>query len=73
MKGHIKVNCWKKNPLLMPKNFKGKKTEKAGGAVEEEHLLSIVGICDDVSIFCVDIDAAYVLAPINPLIMDSEM
>jgi hypothetical protein len=28
MKGHIKVNCWKKNPLLMPEKFKGKKTEQ---------------------------------------------
>jgi hypothetical protein len=32
MKGHIKVNCWKKHPLLMPEKFKGKKTEKAGAA-----------------------------------------
>ena len=28
MKGHIKVNCWKKHPLLMPQKFKGNKTEK---------------------------------------------
>jgi len=40
MKGHIEVNCWKKNPSLMPEKFKGKKTEKAGAAVEEEVLLS---------------------------------
>ncbi len=40
-KGHIEVNCWKKNPLLKPEKFKGKKTEKAGAAVEEEHLLSL--------------------------------
>jgi hypothetical protein len=40
MKGHIEVNCWKKNPSLMPEKFKGKKTEKSGAAVEEEHLLS---------------------------------
>jgi hypothetical protein len=44
MKEHIEVNCWKKNPLLMPEKFKGKKTEKAGAAVEEEHLLSFVDI-----------------------------
>jgi hypothetical protein len=42
MKGDIEVNCWKKNPLLMPEKFKGKKTDKAGAAVEEEHLLSVV-------------------------------
>jgi len=24
MKGHIEVNCWKKNPSLMPEKFKGK-------------------------------------------------
>ena len=24
MKGHIKVNCWKKNPSLMPEKLKGK-------------------------------------------------
>ncbi len=35
MKGHIKVNCWKKNPLLMPEKFKGKKTRKPGVVVEE--------------------------------------
>jgi hypothetical protein len=32
------------NPSLMPEKFKGKKTEKAGVAVEEEHLLSMVDI-----------------------------
>jgi hypothetical protein len=53
MKGHIEVNCWKKNPSLMPEKFKGKKTEKAGAAVEEEHLLSLV-----------DIDEAYLSATI---------
>jgi hypothetical protein len=63
-KGHIEVNCWKKTPSLMPEKFKGKKTEKAGAAVKEEHLLSMVDICDDVSIFCVDIEAAHVLAKI---------
>jgi hypothetical protein len=47
MKGHIKVNCWKKNPLLMPEKFKGKKTEKAGVMVEEEYLLS----CADIDTF----------------------
>jgi hypothetical protein len=47
MKGHIKVNCWKKNPSLMPEKFKGKKTEKAGAAVEEEVLLSHIDVCDD--------------------------
>ena len=35
MKGHVKVNCWKKNPSLMPEKFKGKITKKAGMAVEE--------------------------------------
>jgi hypothetical protein len=47
MKGHIEVNCWKKNPSLMPEKFKGRKTEKAGAAVEEEHLLSFIDVCDD--------------------------
>ena len=31
----------------MPEKFKGKKTEKAGAAVEEEHLLSFIDVCDD--------------------------
>jgi hypothetical protein len=31
----------------MPEKFKGKKTEKAGAAVEEEHLLSFIDECDD--------------------------
>ena len=44
MKEHIEVNSWKKNPSLMPEKFKGKKTEKAGAAVEEEHLPSFVDI-----------------------------
>jgi hypothetical protein len=47
MKGHIKVNCWKKHPSLMPEKFKGKKREKAGAAVEEEHLLSFIDVCDN--------------------------
>ncbi len=38
-----------------------------GAAVEEEHLLSIVNICDNVSIIQVDIEAAYVLAPITSI------
>jgi hypothetical protein len=36
MKGHIEVNCWKKHPSLMPEKSKGKKTEKAGAAEEED-------------------------------------
>ena len=47
MKGHIEVNCWKKHPSLMPEKFKGKKTKKAGAAVEEEHLLSFINVCDN--------------------------
>jgi hypothetical protein len=47
MKGHIKVNCWKKHPSLMPEKFKGKKMEKAGAAVEDELLLSFIDVCDD--------------------------
>jgi len=47
MKGHIEVNCWKKNPSLMPEKFKNKKTEKSGAAVEEEHLLSFVDANED--------------------------
>ena len=59
MKGHIEVNCWKKNPSLMPEKFKGKKTEKAGAVVEEEHLLSFV-----------DIDEAYLSANMSFIDID---
>ena len=31
----------------MPEKFKGKKTEKAGAAVEEEHLLSLINVFDN--------------------------
>jgi len=58
MKGHIEVNCWKKNPSLMPEKFKGKKTEKAGAAVQEEVLLSCIDVCDSY-MQCVDIQDAY--------------
>jgi hypothetical protein len=51
----------------MPEKFQRKKTKKVGAAVEEEHLLSIIGICDDVSILQVDIEAAYVSAPITSI------
>jgi hypothetical protein len=63
MKGHIKVKCWKKDPLQTPEKYKGKKTKKAGAAVEEEHLLSFVNMCDYI---CMqeDIEDAYVSAPI---------
>jgi hypothetical protein len=46
----------------MPEKCQKKKTKKAGAVVEEEHLLSIVNICDDVSIIQVDIEAVCVLA-----------
>ena len=75
MKGHIEVNCWKKNPSLMPEKFKGKKTEKAGAAVEEEVLLLCIDVCDDNIILdtgasmmymqCVDIQDAYHFATID--------
>jgi hypothetical protein len=42
----IKINCWKKDPSQMPEKFKGKKTRKVGPAVEEEHLLFLVFMCD---------------------------
>jgi len=45
MKGHIKINCWKKNPLLNLRNSKARKP-KAGVAAEEEHLLSFMDILD---------------------------
>ena len=82
LKGHIKVNCWKKDPLQMPEKFKGKKTKKAGVAVEEEHLLSFIDVCDKNVILdtgasiCmqVDIQEAYLLTTIiYPLIMNSEL
>jgi hypothetical protein len=64
MKGHIEVNCWKKSPSLMPEKFKGKKTEKAGAAVEEEVLLSCIDVCDS-HMQCVDIQDAYRFATID--------
>ena len=67
MKGHIKVNCRKKNPLLMPEKFRGKKMEKAGAAVEEEHLLSFVDIDEaflSATMSFADIDEAYLSATI---------
>jgi hypothetical protein len=67
VKGHIKDKCWKKDPSQMPEKFQRKKTKKTGAAVEEEHLLSIVDICDDISIVQVDIEAAYILAPITSI------
>jgi hypothetical protein len=51
----------------MPEKFQKKKTEKAGAAVEEEHLLSNVDICVNVSIFSCDIEEAYVFAPITSI------
>jgi hypothetical protein len=51
----------------MPEKFRRKKTEKAGAAVEEEHLLSTVDICDNISIVQVDIEAVYVSAPITSI------
>jgi hypothetical protein len=47
LKGHIKVNFWKKDPSQIPEKFKGKKAKKAGVAVEEEHLLSFIDVCDE--------------------------
>jgi hypothetical protein len=63
MKGHIKIKCWKKDPLQTPEKYKGKKTEKAGAAIEEEHLLLFVDMCDYVCMQ-VDIEEAYILAPL---------
>ena len=48
-----------KNPSLMPEKFKGKKMEKAGAVVEEEHLLSFV-----------DIDEAYLSANMSFIDID---
>jgi hypothetical protein len=47
----------------MPEKYKGKKTEKAGAAVEEEHLLSFVNMCDCICMQ-VDIEEAHASAPI---------
>jgi hypothetical protein len=49
IKEHIKAKCWKKDPSQMPKKIrekreKKKSNEKAGAAVEEEHLLSFVDV-----------------------------
>ena len=58
----------------MPEKFKGKMTEKAGAAVEEEHLLSFIDVCDNNVILDagasmmymqVDIQEAYRFANIN--------
>ena len=68
MKGHIEVNCWKKNPLLMPEKFKGKKTEKAGAAVEEEHHLSMTSASSAWTLKLL----MYCLQS-HPLIMDSKL
>ena len=73
MKGHIEVNFWKKTPSLMPEKFKGKKTEKAGAVMEEEHLLSFINVCDSNVILdtgasiCmqIDIQEAYLSATID--------
>ena len=67
MKGHIEVNFWKKIPSLMPEKFKGKKIKKAGVAVEEEHLLSFIDVCDDNNNIFVDIQEAYLLATTIPM------
>jgi hypothetical protein len=53
IKGHIKDKCWKKDPSQMPEKIrvvrdKKKSTNKVGAAVEEEHLLSFVNMCDEV-------------------------
>jgi len=64
MKGHIEINCGKKNHSLMPEKFKGKKTEKAGAAVEEEVLLSCIDVCDSY-MHCVDIQDAHCFATID--------
>jgi len=63
MKGHIEVNCWKKNPSLMPEKLKGKKTEKAGAVAEEEVLLLCIDVC--YSYMQVDIQDAYHFATID--------
>ncbi len=49
--------------MQMPKKYKGKTSEKAGAAVEEEHLLLFVNMNDYICMQ-VDIEEAYVLAPI---------
>ncbi len=80
MKGHIKVNCWKKYPAPMPEKFKGKKTEKAGVAVEEEHLLSLIDLFDNNDMI-LDTGASMMYMQVTfkmciilqPLTMDSEM
>jgi hypothetical protein len=69
LRGTSKTSIGRKILHKCLKNYKRKKTKKAGAAVEEEHLLSIVDICDNVSMVQVDIEAAYV----SPLIIDSEM
>jgi hypothetical protein len=67
VKGHIKDKCWKKVPSQMPEKIQRKKTKKAGAAVEEDHLLSVVNVCDNISIIQVDIEAAYVSGPITSI------
>ena len=68
----LKVKCWKKDPLQSPEKYKGKKTKKAGAAVEEEHLLSFVYMCDYICMQ-VDIEEAYILAPIVSIDYGLEM
>ena len=52
-----------KSSSLTPEKFTGKKTEKAGAAVEEEVLLSCIDVCD--SYMQVDIQDAYRFATID--------
>ena len=47
----------------MPDKFKGKKTEKAGAVVEEEHLLSFIDVCDNNVIL--DIGASMMYMQVN--------
>jgi len=77
-KGHIETNCWQKDPSKMPEKFKKKKdakTEKAGAAVNEEHLLSFVEMDiedkdveyeydNDKGIKCFDMNEAFYKVPI---------
>ena len=51
----------------MPEKFKVKNTEKAGKAVEEEHLLSFIDVCDNDNNFFMDIQEAYLSATTIPM------
>ncbi len=78
-KGRIETDCWQKDPLKMPEQFKKKKdakTKNVGAAVKEEHHLSVVDMkVEDeveytfhnnkpVGFACLDLNEAFIKTPV---------